>query len=452
MRIFLRLVPLLAAGIPAFAADLNIPIEKYRLKNGMGVILSRDASAPVVTVYVVYNVGARSEVKGRSGFAHLFEHMMFQGSKNAPKGVHFKAVESNGGWLNGSTHADFTDYFQVMPSAKLPLALWLESDRMRGLNITQENLDNQREAVKEERRLRLDNQPYVTAIVDRWPEVAYRNWSNSHSLIGSFEDLDAATVDDVANFFRTYYAPNNAVLVVVGDFDPVEARKWIEAYFADIEPQPLPKRPDLTEPPVKEPRHTVVKDPLAKVPAVAIGYPGPVRRSADYYALVLLDVLLTGGDSSRFNQNLIKGRQSVLQVEANLGWPFAGPADYLHPGVYGMMLLHKPDFKGTEVAAQVQEEIERVQKEGLDAKELERIKTLLRSSRINEIQSSYRRAALLGQYEILDGNPGWINTELSRYQRVTAEQIREAAKKYLRPEVRIVMEIVPAPAQEEKKR
>ena len=451
MRFPSCLLSLFVALLPAFAAGLGIPIEKYRLENGMTVILSRDASAPVVTVYVLYKVGARSEEKGRSGFAHLFEHMMFQGSKNAPKGMHFREIESNGGWLNGSTHPDFTDYFQVLPSSKLALALWLESDRMRGLNITQENLDNQREAVKEERRLRLDNQPYATAIVDRWPELAFRNWSNAHSIIGSFEDLDAATVEDVARFFKTYYAPNNAVLVVAGDFDPAEARKFIHAYFADIEPQPQPKHPDLTEPAVTVPRHAVVKDPLAKVPAVLIGYPGPQRRSADYYAMVLLDVLLTGGDSSRFSQNLVKGRQSVIQVEANLGWPFAGPADYLHPGLYAMMLLHKPDFQGAEVAAQVQEEIARVQKDGLDAKELARIKTLLRSSRINEIQSSYRRAALLAQYEALDGDANLINTELERYQRVTAEQVRDAARKHLRPETRIVMEIVPAPSKEEKK-
>jgi len=443
-------IPLIAAAIAAPAAQLQIPIEKYRLSNGMRVILSRDSAAPVVTVYVIYDVGARVEQKGRTGFAHLFEHMMFQGSKNAPKGMHFQLIEANGGWLNGSTHADYTDYFEVMPSSKLALALWLEADRMRGLNITKENLENQKEAVKEERRLRMDNQPYVTAIVDRWPALAFRNWSNAHSLMGSYEDLNAATVDDVAQFFKTYYAPNNAVLVIAGDFEPATAKKLIATYFGDIPPQPQPKPPDLTEPPVQAPRSETVTDRLAKVPALIAGFHGPVRRSHDYYALVLLDVLLTGGDSSRISQNLIKGKQSIVQVEANLGWPFGGPSDYKQPGVYALMALHKPSFKGAEIAAQIQEEIAKVQRDGVEPRELERVKTQLRSSRIHEMQSSYRRAALLGQYEIFDGDPSWINTELDRYQQITAKDIQAVAERYLRPEVRITMEIVP-PSQESQK-
>jgi len=199
------------------AAQPVIPIEKYTLKNGMRVILSRDNAVPVVTIYMIFDVGARAEEKGRTGFAHLFEHMMFEGSAHAPKGTHFKLVESNGGTLNGSTHPDYTDYFEVLPANKLAVGLWLESDRMRSLAITPENLANQKEAVKQERRLSFDNRPYSTAIVDRWPQVAYQNWQNSHSLIGSFEDLNAATIDDVAKFFKTYYAPNNAVMVIVGD-------------------------------------------------------------------------------------------------------------------------------------------------------------------------------------------------------------------------------------------
>src|SRR5882672_3618278 len=211
-----------SAVLLAQGADLKVPFEKYKLKNGMRVILSQDNSVPVVTVYLLYGVGARSEEKGRTGFAHLFEHMMFQGSANAPKGVHFKTVEANGGSLNGSTHADYTDYFEVLPSNKLAVGLWLEADRMRSLAITDANLTNQKDAVKEERRLSFDNRPYNTAIVDVWPQLAFRNWQSSHSLIGSFEDLNAASVDDVSKFFKTYYAPNNAVLVIVGDIQTAE--------------------------------------------------------------------------------------------------------------------------------------------------------------------------------------------------------------------------------------
>src|SRR5579871_1327116 len=272
----------------ARSADVTIPIEKFQLKNGLRVILSKDNAVPVVTVYMIYDVGSRSEEKGRTGFAHLFEHMMFEGSANAPKGTHFAAVESNGGTLNGSTHPDFTDYYEILPSNKLATALWLESDRMRSLSINEENLKNQKEAVKQERRLSFDNQPYNTAIVDVWPTVMFSNWQSSHSLIGSFEDLNNATIGDVTRFFKTYYAPDNAVLVIAGDIQVPEAKKLIETYFGDIPSQPAPKRPDMTEPAFHA-RKEVYKDPLARVPGVIIGYPGPKRRSPDYYALNMID-------------------------------------------------------------------------------------------------------------------------------------------------------------------
>jgi predicted Zn-dependent peptidase len=243
------LLTLCAAASMAFAAtqsDLHIPFEHYKLPNGMRVVLSRDTAVPVIALYVIYDVGARSEEKGRTGFAHLFEHMMFEGSANIKKGEHFKYVQANGGTMNGSTHPDYTDYFETMPSNKLSLALWLESDRMKSLAITAENLKNQQEAVKQERRLSFDNQPYSTAIVETWFTLAYGNFQSSHSLIGSFEDLEAASVDDVSKFFKTYYAPNNAVVVIAGDFDTAEAKKLVEQYFGDIPSQPAPKRPEMT--------------------------------------------------------------------------------------------------------------------------------------------------------------------------------------------------------------
>lgn len=441
------LVCLLAAAGFLNAAGLNLPIEKYTLPNGMRVVLSRDNAAPVVTVYVIYGVGARSEQKGRTGFAHLFEHMMFQGSKNVPKAEHFKIVESNGGNLNGSTHPDFTDYFEILPSNKLAVALWLESDRMRGLNITEENLANQKEAVKQERRLTFDNQPYNTAIVDRWPVLAFQNWSNSHSLIGSFEDLNAATVADVSAFFKTHYAPNNAVLAIAGDIQLPEAKKLIETYFADIPSQPQPKPPDLTEPEQTAPRSEVYKDALAQVPALIVGWHAPQRRSPDYYAMVMLDVILSGGDSSRFQQNLVKGKQSLIGYEANIGWPFAGPSDYVSPGMYAMQLSYKPNFTGEQILAQVSEEIDKIRKEGVPMKELERARTFLRAFRVNELQSVMSRARLLGQYELFDGNPNYLNTELDQFMAVTPEQIQAVANKYLLPAHRDVLDIVPAKAE-----
>jgi zinc protease len=436
----------------AGAAQMTVPYEKFTLKNGMRVILSRDAAVPVAAVYVLYGVGARSEEKGRTGFAHLFEHMMFQGSKNAPKGVHFKTVESNGGNLNGSTHPDYTDYFEMLPSNKVPVALWLESDRMRQLDINEANLTNQKDAVKQERRLSFDNQPYNTAIVDKWPELVFRNWHNSHSLIGSFEDLNAATVADVSKFFRTFYAPNNAVLAIVGDISIPETRKLVEFYFADIPPQPQPKHPDLTEPPVTAPRTEVYRDPLAPVPGVAIGYPGPARRSTDYYALIMADALLTMGESSRLYLSLVKGKQSVVRFEANPGWPFQGATDYKDPNIYGIFLLHKPNFAAAQIVSQVQEEFDKLAAKGVDTAELERARTQLRASRIKELQSSLRRATLLAQYEMFDGRPDWITEELDKLMSVTPAEIQSAAKKYLTAGSRSVLEIALAPKSGEQKK
>jgi zinc protease len=438
------LYPLLLAPLLA-AADYTVPIEKYTLPNGMRVILSQDNAVPVVAVYIIYNVGARAEEKGRTGFAHLFEHMMFEGSANAPKGTQDKIIESNGGQMNGSTHPDYTDYFETLPSNKLSSALFLESDRMRSLDITAENLQNQKEAVKQERRLRFDNEPYSTAIVDRWPQLAFHNWQSSHSLIGSFEDLNAASVDDVRRFFKTYYAPDNAVLAIVGDIHIPDAKKLIAGYFADIPRQPQPKRPDLAEPAGVKPESDIYKDPLANVPGVIIGYPGPVRRSPDFNALYMLDAIFTGGDSSRFQLDLVKGKQSVLQFEANPGWPFASAVDYRDPAMYAMFMLHKPNFTGKQIVDQVQEEIAKIQKSGVPADELERVRTYVRSGAIVQMQSALGRARLLAQYEVFDGNPGLINSELAQYLAVTSAQIQAVAKKYLTPEKRSVLQIVPAP-------
>ena len=444
----LRLLSALAAcALVVPAAEFTVPIEKYELKNGLRVILSRDNAAPVVTVYMIYDVGARSEEKGRTGFAHLFEHMMFQGSANAPKGMHFATVESNGGVMNGSTHADYTDYYETLPSNKLGTALWLESDRMRSLAITEANLANQKEAVKQERRLNFDNQPYATAIVDVWPTLVYKNWQSSHSLIGSFEDLNAASVDDVSKFFKTYYAPNNAVLAIVGDIQIPETKKLIEQYFADIPSQPQPKKPDLSEPAEFKGETRVYKDPHAQVPAVAIGYPGPKRRSPDYYALNMIDAILTLGDSAWLRQNLVKGKQSVIQYEANLGWPFASALDYRDPGPYGIFVLYKPNFTGEQIVQQVQEELAKLQNEPLDARELDRIKTMMRASRIRSLQTTLTRAQQLAQYAVTDGKPELINTELDAMLAVTPAQVQAAAKKYLSPDRRSVLMIQPAPQQ-----
>jgi len=273
----------------------------------------------------------------------------------------------------------------------------------------------------------------------------FRNWQSSHSLIGSFEDLNSSSVADVSKFFKTYYAPDNAALVIVGDIQPAETKKLIESYFGDIPSQPPPKRPDLTEPAGFESRKTVQKDPLARVPGIIIGYPGPKRRSTDYYALHMIDAILTGGNSSRFRLNLVKGKESVIQYEAEMGWPFASSQDYRDPEPYAMFLLFKPNFTGDQIVGQVQDEIAKLQNQPVDAKELDRVKTLVRASVIKSLQASLSRAQALAQYAIADGNPELINTELDASLAVTAAQIQAAAKKYLTADKRAVLEIQPAP-------
>jgi len=376
--------------------------------------------------------------------------MMFEGSANAPKGVHFATVESNGGVMNVSTHPDFTDYYETLPSNKLATALWLESDRMRSLLVNEENLKNQKEAVKQERRLSFDNQPYNTAIVDVWPTLIFGNWQSSHSLIGSFEDLEGSSLADVQKFFKTYYAPDNSALVIVGDIQIPETKKLIETYFGDIPTQSLPKRPDLTEP-VFHAQKKTIHDPLARVPGVIIGFPGPKRRSPDFYALYMVDAILTGGDSSRFRLDLIKGKESVLQTQSDLGWPFADYQDFRDPEPYAMFVIHKPNFTGDQIVDQVQEEIAKLQNAPVSAKELQRVKTLVRAGYLGNLQGSLNRAKALAQFELADGHPELVNSELDRMLAVTAEQIQAAAKKYLTPDKRAVLEIVPGPASKEGK-
>ena len=284
------------------------PIEDFTLANGLRVVLSQDRAIPVVSVAVYYDVGSRNEKEGRTGFAHLFEHMMFQGSENVPKAAHFQYIFNAGGTMNGTTSTERTNYFETLPSNYLPLAFWLESDRMRSLKVTQENLDNQRNAVQEEKRLRYDNQPYVNAFL-RMNELIFTNPANAHSTIGSMEDLDAATIDDMQEFFRIYYAPNNAVLSVVGDFDNAEARALVDKYFGSIPSQPVPPPVDVSEPEAVAIREEVFNDPLAPAPAFVLGWKIPERRTPDFYALSLAGTLLFEGDSSRLVSETGEGRR-----------------------------------------------------------------------------------------------------------------------------------------------
>jgi len=268
-------VMLLAWCIRSTAQQLKVPVEYYKLPNGLKVVLSPDKTAPIVDIGVYYNIGFRIEPRDRTGFAHLFEHMMFQGSQNLGKMEFIKLVQQNGGILNGSTRFDFTNYFEVMPAHKLETALWAEADRMKGLAITQDNLTNQQGVVKNEVKVNVLNQPYGGFPWLDMPQYANENWYNAHNFYGDLADLDSAKLEDVDSFFKTYYSPNNAVVVVMGDFEVADAKKWVEQYFSVIPSSNIPAKPDISEPKQEKEKRSVKEDKLANKPAIAIAYKMP---------------------------------------------------------------------------------------------------------------------------------------------------------------------------------
>ncbi|HYT49394.1 MAG TPA: insulinase family protein [Pyrinomonadaceae bacterium] len=415
----------------------HTPIEQYSLSNGLRVVLNEDHSVPVVSVAVYYDVGSRNEREGRTGFAHLFEHMMFQGSENVPKAAHFQYISNAGGTMNGTTSSERTNYYETLPANQLPLALWLESDRMRSLAVTQENLDNQREAVKEEKRLRYDNQPYVNGFL-RLFEMSFKNPANSHSTIGSMEDLDAATVEDIREFFRIYYAPNNAVLSIAGDFDQTETRSLIEKYFASIPSQPEPPPVEVSEPAEVAENRDKFLDKLAPVPAFALGWKIPERRAPEFYALSLASHLLFEGESARLYQKLVKGEESVVQMQGGID-ERRGPS-----GLF-IVVIPKPDREGNQIRETIFEEIRQLATAGPSDEEMEKLRNNLFNASVRSCQSSLYRAQQLAEFALYDNDPELFNTDLQNYLDVTAAQIRDAVAQYLDTDNRVLLDIVPSP-------
>jgi zinc protease len=414
------------------------PLEVFTLANGLRVVLSPDRAIPVVSVAVYYDVGSRNEREGRTGFAHLFEHMMFQGSENVPKAAHFQYIFNAGGTMNGTTSTERTNYFETLPSNYLPLAFWLESDRMRSLKVTQENLDNQRNAVQEEKRLRYDNQPYVNAFL-LMNELIFTNPANAHSTIGSMEDLDAATIDDVREFFRIYYAPNNAVLSVVGDFDNAEARALVDKYFANIPSQPLPPPVDVSETENIAIAEQTFHDPLAPAPAFVLGWKIPPRRTPDFYAISLAGTLLFEGDSSRLYQKLVKGDESVVSIEG-------GVDERRGPSALYIFALPKPGQEVNTIRDQIFDEIKRIAAEGPTDAEMEKLRNSLCNDAVRGRQSTMYRAQRLAEFALYDSDPHLIDSELDHYLNVTAGDIKHATAKYIDGPNRVVLDILPVPA------
>ena len=425
---------LVAALASAGAQDPGrISFEQYTLPNGLTVVLSEEHSAQVVAVTVYYDVGSRNERLGRTGFAHLFEHMMFQGSANVKKMEHITLVQRAGGQVNGTTNEDRTYYYEVLPSNRLNLGLWLEADRMRSLNVTDSTFENQRQAVKEERRLKVDNPPYMKAFFeDQYGGVDSTTcFPYAHSIIGSMADLDAAKTADVQEFFRQYYAPNNAVLTVVGDFDTAEAKRLIEQYFGTI-----PRGP--ARPPEQAcnarfnagARRRDLVDTKATLPASFKAYLVPAYDHADTPALALIATILGQGESSRLNRVLARETRAAVgtQTYLNAFGPRRGPGVFL---AYAIANQGVPvDSVDRLIAAQVA----RLAAEGVDAAELEKAKNSYRASVINERQRALSIADALQTARMFLGNPDAVNTDLDRYMKVTLDDIRRVARTYLVPD------------------
>ena len=413
-----------------------LEIEEYRLGNGLRVVLNRDMAVPVVAVAVYYDVGSRNEREGRTGFAHLFEHMMFQGSANVPKAGHFQFIMKAGGTMNGTTSSERTNYYETLPADQLPLGLWLESDRMRSLAVTQENLDNQREAVKEEKRLRYDNQPYGQ-IFDLVNQMIYKNFANAHSTIGSMEDLDDASVEDVQEFFRTYYAPNNAVLAISGSFEPEIAKRLVETFFGDIPSQPLPPKLNVEEPAEVAETYREWEDKLAPFPAFLLGWKIPQRRTPESYALYLAGKLLYDGDSSRLYQKLVKGEESVIQL-------FGFTDERRGPSSIFVGAIPKPEKDLSRIRETIMHEIQDLATNGPKPEEMQKLHNQLFNDSVRMRQSSMARAQQVAEFALYDGDPGLINHELEDLLAVTPDQIRKAVGKFLNTENRALLDIIPA--------
>ncbi len=430
---------LLGATLWAVTAP-KVQFTDTKLKNGLRVIIAEDHTAPVYSVAVTYNVGSRNERKGRTGFAHLFEHMMFKGSENVGSGEHFMLVYNNGGNMNGSTNKDRTNYFEALPANQLDLALFLESDRMRTLaaGITKENLKNQIDTVQEERRQGVDNQAYgkTDEVLE---DLAYENFNYKHSVIGSMADLSAATVEDVQAFFRTYYAPNNAVLAIVGDVKAQDCLAKVRQYFETIPSQTPPPEPDMTEPPQKQEKRQVLDDRLARAVRFDAVYHIPNGIDADYDALDVLGTILSSGRASRFYENIVRQKQLATSL-------YGMAQESRGPGLFAIQGLVAPGKAVADLEAAVYAEIERIKTGAIEDWEMEKARNIARSQMVGRLGSSLYRAMLLSQYAVYYGDPGLINTRADRTMKVTAADVQRVAKQYLVPENRTVVITNPAAA------
>jgi zinc protease len=431
----------IAAATAAAQGAARPTIDKSVLPNGLRLQLLEDHSSQVVSVSLWYDVGARDEVKGKTGFAHLFEHMMFQGSANIKKAEHGQLVERAGGNLNANTQYDITRYYNVVPSNRLNLALWLEAERMRSLNVNPENLKNQIEAVKEERRLRVDNQPYSKALWETTLDLfdAGGCFSYAHSLIGSMDDLNASSVADVKAFFDKYYAPNNAVLTIAGDFNPAEAKRLVAQYFGELKRQPDIERPTCNQKFNTGQKSARVTDDKATLPAVLALYRIPETGSADTPALDLLNTILGSGESSRFNKSLARESKMALGAQTLLN-PF-GPRR--GPGIFISLAIANQGVNPDSLAKRIETEIAKVAAEGVTEAELSKAKNQYRAQKANERQQQFSMTEAVQHATFYLGGAEAVFTDLDRYTKVTVADIKRVAATYLIPQNSMFVTVVP---------
>lgn len=433
----LLMLALSGSGLPAQSTP-SIRFIETTLANGLQVIVSEDHAAPVYSIVVHYKVGSKDERKGRTGFAHLFEHMMFKGSENVGPGEHFMQIFTAGGSMNGTTNKDRTLYYDTLPSNQLDLGIFLEADRMKSLDITKDNLDNQRNAVQEERRLGLDNQPYGKSdeLID---ELAYDNPAYEHSVIGSMADLNAASVEDVASFFKTYYAPNNAVLAIVGDVDGKATIEKIRKAFGVIPSQPQPPRMDLTEPPQKAERRQSVDDPLARLARVSIVFKVPPRLTPDDAAIEVLSNVLSSGRSSRLYQQIVREQQLSPSPVA-----FRDPSTAT--GLFGVQANVSPGKTVDALEKAILAELEKLKTTPIESWELEKARNNVKRSVVAGLTSSLTRATRLAEFAAEFGKTDLINQRIDRITKVTADDVQRVARTYLTAENRTVVITIPKPA------
>jgi len=436
-------------ALPLAGQQWKAPTTMKKLANGLVVVVSEDHSAPTFGLCISYGIGFRLEPEGRTGFAHLFEHMMFEGTPNAPKGVLDRVIEGGGGNNNGDTRYDHTEYIETAPISALEPVLWIEADRLKTLDFSAKNLENQRNVVEEEVRVNVINRPYGLFYAIDLAGKAYDTYPNAHNFYGDFHDLDAAKIEDVQKFYEQYYAPNNAVLAIVGDVQPDDIFAKVEKYFAAVPSRNVPPRPKVDEAPQTAERRASETDKLAKVPALAIGYRMPSRHSPDALAGAVTGELLHNGQASRLFQALVKDKQVALSVDGGVNWPLGTPFEYNGPTLMTSFIVYPPNVTEDQLLAAYNATVKELIEKGPSQQDVDRVVTKMRSDFYANLESPINRASALSHAVLFDGSFDAVFQIPDDLAKVTPAQIRSFAGKYLVATNRTIINRVPAPKESE---